>query len=401
MPTIAGLRGTGNWGPDERPKNFREMILWLDPNGEAPLTALMSKMGSESVDDPEFSWWEETQPNIQLKVNGLQAIGTTAFEVDPATGDLSDARAVVAGDLLLVQDSTGRGEILRVTSDPTTATDLVVSRATAGSTAAAVADNTLLLKIGNAFAEGTGSPTSTNRNPDKLSNLCQIFKSPYELTNTARKTKLRTGDPLKNDKKRKMFDHARDMEQAFLWGRRYETVGPNGKPMRFTGGLNSFIQTNRLVFNQGGNPAFNLDDFLEFVGTLFNRRGSGAGNERIAFLGNVALTAINKAILNADNTRINYDKEITKTYGMDLHALTVPQGTLYLKTHPLMNIDPIFTESMFIFNPKGLIYRPFRDTEEQDNIQANDADELKGQWLTECGLEVHFERTMGYAGEIR
>ena len=41
---VAGLRGTGDWGTDERPKNFRETILWRDPNGSAPLTALMSKM---------------------------------------------------------------------------------------------------------------------------------------------------------------------------------------------------------------------------------------------------------------------------------------------------------------------------------------------------------------------
>lgn len=25
---VAGLRGTGDWAMDERPKNFREMILW-------------------------------------------------------------------------------------------------------------------------------------------------------------------------------------------------------------------------------------------------------------------------------------------------------------------------------------------------------------------------------------
>jgi hypothetical protein len=60
MPSsgIAGLRGsgTGDYAADERPKNFREMILWRDPNGGTPLTALMSKMKTEAVDDPEFSW---------------------------------------------------------------------------------------------------------------------------------------------------------------------------------------------------------------------------------------------------------------------------------------------------------------------------------------------------------
>ena len=56
---ILGIRGTGNWGTDERPKNFRETILRRTPNGSAPLTALLSKLKSQPVDDPEFSWWEE------------------------------------------------------------------------------------------------------------------------------------------------------------------------------------------------------------------------------------------------------------------------------------------------------------------------------------------------------
>ena len=41
---FAGLRGTGDWGTDERPKNFRELILWRDPNGTTPLTAIMSRL---------------------------------------------------------------------------------------------------------------------------------------------------------------------------------------------------------------------------------------------------------------------------------------------------------------------------------------------------------------------
>lgn len=28
LGALAGLRGTGDWGTDERPKNFREYILW-------------------------------------------------------------------------------------------------------------------------------------------------------------------------------------------------------------------------------------------------------------------------------------------------------------------------------------------------------------------------------------
>lgn len=53
---VAGLRGTGDWATDERPKNFREYILWRKPNGSAPLLALTSKIGSEETNDPEFNW---------------------------------------------------------------------------------------------------------------------------------------------------------------------------------------------------------------------------------------------------------------------------------------------------------------------------------------------------------
>src|SRR5690348_18263722 len=42
--TVLGLRGTGSWSSDERPKNYRELILLLFPNSPLSLTALMSKL---------------------------------------------------------------------------------------------------------------------------------------------------------------------------------------------------------------------------------------------------------------------------------------------------------------------------------------------------------------------
>ena len=48
-----GMRGTGDWVADQRPMNWREQILYLYPNGMAPLTAILSMMSSEKVDDPQ------------------------------------------------------------------------------------------------------------------------------------------------------------------------------------------------------------------------------------------------------------------------------------------------------------------------------------------------------------
>lgn len=49
---VLGMRGTGSWAADERPKNYREAILYLYPNDKAPLMSFLSKLGSESTDDP-------------------------------------------------------------------------------------------------------------------------------------------------------------------------------------------------------------------------------------------------------------------------------------------------------------------------------------------------------------
>lgn len=385
-----GLRGTGNFGTDERPKDFRETILWLNPNGTAPLTALMSRMKKEGLKDPEYSWWEETQDVVRLSLNGALLVGDTTFVVD------SGALQLVQGDVLLVEvDDTGLGELIEVSADPTVDTSFTATRGAAGTTAAGIADGVFMTKIGNVFAEGTNSPTASNKNPTKLSNFAQIFKTTYELTNTTLETTFRTGDPVKNDKKRKMFDHSRDLEFAFLFGRSHETVGSNGKPKRYTGGLNEFIQTNRTVFTND----LTEDNLIDSISPVFDYDGAGIGNERLVFAGNNALTALNRLARNSASTRINFDGTI-KVYGMELQKWIMPQGTMYVRTHPLMNTHGRFKNSMFVINPAGIHYRPLRDTRSKDNIQENDADVLKGMWLTEAGIEVHHERTMAYLGNV-
>jgi hypothetical protein len=394
MPAIAGLRGTGDWGTDERPKNFRETILFRDPNGMAPLTALLSKMGSESTDDPEFAWWEEQLSLIRVTDNGGTLgnnTGSTSLTVVGGGLDL------VPGDLLLVEKTdaaTYDNEIIEVSS-VTSDTAVVVKRGQCGTTVAAAGASALFTKIGNRFAEGTGAPTSSTRNPTKLLNFTQIFKTTYDITNTAKITNLRTGDPLKNDKKRKMFDHAVAMELAFLFGIKNETTGANSKPLRTTGGLRQFITTNRTVFST--TPTVNT--FLDAIYPVFDYAGSGAGNERIIFAGNGMLNALNKIIGSNNNVNINYDG-VVKQYGMSLQQFVTPQGLFYIRTHPLLNTHSRYTNSAFIINPAGLKYRYLRDTAAKDNIQSPDADETKGQWLTEAGLEVNHERTFAYLGNF-
>lgn len=397
---VAGLRATDDFGTDERPKNFREMILKRNPNGTAPMTALMARMKKEKTDDPEFAWWDEPNDIVRLQVSASVATAGTTITVDSTDPTEADPTSVygqadhlVPGDILQVEsaEASSYAPELIVVSSVTNSTSFTAKRGQAGSTAATIADDTFLTKLGNAFAEGTAAPTATSRNPTKYFNLCQIFKTTYDITNTTLETRYRTGDPLRNDKQRKMWVHSAALEMQFLWGLRHETTGANGKPLRYTGGLREFIPG--FIFSTTP-TAFT---FLDNTYTVFDY-DTGAGDERIVFAGNGALNSLNKLAVNSG--QIQYVEEV-KLFGMTLSRWRLPQGQFLIRTHPLMNRHGLYKNSMFIIDPTAIIYRPLRDTRFKDNIQDNDEDRRRGQWLTEAGIEVQYGgTTMKYLGNF-
>lgn len=406
--SFAGMRGTTDYGVDERPKSFRESILMYDPNGSAPLTALMSQMRSESVTDPEFSWWEEMNQQRRLLLTAaVTTAGQTTFTVaGGAVAGSTGGFSVVAGDLLMVEDNRGRvglatQEVVMVTAVASD-TSITVARGASGTTAqASIANGSALLRIGNAFAEGSLSADATTQNPTKFFNYVQIFKTDYMITETDLKTNKRTGDPLANDKKRKMFSHAQAMEYAYIFGRRSETTGANGKPLRTTGGILSFVNSNRVTFGDGsgGTVSWTENNFLDALAPCFDVSVPGVGNERVVFCGNGALMEINKLAKDSNRTQINQEGTV-KLYGMELTKIVLPQGTIYLKTHPMFNQHPAYTYSMLGVAPQGIRDRVLRATKFKDNIQPNNADYRQGEWITESGLELNYEKLHFYMSNV-
>lgn len=413
MSGIAGLRGTGDWGTDERPKDFRESILFYNPNGTAPIFALTGKAGKKTVTDPQFFWWSEPNTLWRGIVNG--ALGTTDTTMtitasDPTTstpGALwSAASHLKQGDLILIEPATDTStfvnEIVQVDA-PLSDTQFTMLRGAGGTTPAAISNGAGLSLIGSAFAEGTGAPRAVSRNPIKYTNFTQIFKDTYELTGTVTETFARTGDPWSNDKKRKMFDHARAIEEAILYGLPSESVGPNGKPMRTMGGLRNFIPTaaansstitNTTVWTSGGasfptpptpTTVFSLLDAIEPVFDI----DTEGGDTRIMFAGNQAIVELNKILQASTNLRINFSQEI-KVYGLDFKELILPRGRLLIRSHPLLSRHPLYKKSGFILDFASVKYVALkgRDTRTRDDVQLKDEDVRRGFIQTEASLMV-------------
>lgn len=410
MAAFSGIRGTGDWGADERPKDFRESILFYNPNGTAPLFALTSKIGKRKATDPEFAWWAEGQMLIRLQVNGALAAGDTTVVVDSADPTATTASAnygtalnLKPGDILLVEPSADNAtfdhELVEVTSVQS-ATQFTVSRGVGGTTAGSIANDAWLLVIGSAYAEGTSAPSAVSRNPLKFYNYTQIFKDTYELTGTADATKARTGSPWSNDKKRKMFKHSSDIEFAMLFGRKQETTGSNGKPKRFMGGLREFIPaSNVTVFGS----AVTISSFYDALAPAYSITAeNGAGDTRIGFCGHQAILELNKVFQANGNTQFGVGTKLT-TYGMNFVEFIMPHGTIMFKTHPLLSQHPLYKKSMFVVDHTAAKYTHLagRDTKARDDVQAKDEDVRRGFWQTECSLMVEQGGlTCAYLGNI-
>jgi len=408
MAGVAGLRGTGDFSTDERPKDFRGNILFFNPNGEAPIFALSAKAGKRVVKDPEFSWWNEGNALVRLQVNGSHAAGDTLITVDtadPTTTTLGanygTATHLKPGDVLMVEPATDNAtyapelvEVTNVLSD----TQFSAKRGVGGSTAATIANDIWLTLIGSAYAEGTGAPRAVSRNPLKFFNYTQIFKNTYELTGTADHTEFRTGDPWSNDKKRKMYDHSRDIELSILFGRRAETTGDNGKPLRTMGGLRTYIPaSNTTVFGAAVTP----NSFIDAVAPVFDFN-TGAGDTRIMFVGNQAAIELGKVFNAATNIHINTTEKV-KVYGIGFQEVTLPSGRLLIKTHPLLSRHGLYKKSGFVLDFDAFKWAPLegRDTKTKDDVQNDDEDVRRGFVQTEAGIEVGYGGlTMAYLGNI-
>ncbi|MCK5607037.1 DUF5309 family protein [Candidatus Pacearchaeota archaeon] len=419
MAGFLGMRGTEDWADDQRPKNWREGILYLYPNGMAPLTAILSKAKSEKVDDPEFNWWTKTLPAQGGAVTAGEIFTDTLLNA--AVGDASSE-----GDTVYVQVAVavanefkeGHQVLLRDTSDYTvdvTAKVTAVHKNGASSyiacklledddnsTAGGLSDVDRILIIGSVNAEGAGMPDPISYNPVKVTNYTQIFRTSLEITRTARATKLRTGDAYRELKREALELHSIEMEKAYIWGQKSEnTSAANGKPERTTMGLipairdgasaNMFDYTTDTDYS-GSTWIIGGEDWLDNKLEQIFRYGAA---DKLAFCGSGALLGIQQ--LAKSMGQINLTPTST-SYGIKVVTWITPFGIIHLKTHPLFSYETTNRNTMLVFEPAMLRYRFIDDTKfvkDKDNTGANRIDGTAEEFLTEAGLEYHHPLKFG------
>ncbi len=406
MPFL-GMRGTGDWGPNIRPENWRQKLLRLYPNGAAPLTAIMSMMSSEKTSDPHFHWFTKMLADQRSTITGRYT--DQALSANYTGGG-------VAGDVLYLKMAeaeidkygTTHQVLLRASADLTVDVNAkVVGRNKNGnnsylkvrlledddnSSTHSLVDADTCLIVGTINPEGARAPGSIMYDPVEWENYTQIFRTPLEHTRTAIKTQLRTEANVKEAKREALELHGVEMEKAFIFGVRSINTGDNGKPERTTAGIKSFITSNRFDFKAdgGGTWKANGEDWLDEKLEQVFRFGA---QEKLALCGSGALLAVNRVAKIGGNIQLTVK---SKSYGIQVLEWVTAFGVLNLKMHPLFNYEPTLRNAMLIVEPRLLTYRYIDDTRYKPNIGENDLDGEKSEYLTEAGLEVHFEQCHGW-----
>lgn len=373
---IQGLRGSGEFTADYRPKNYRELYTLLEPNGTAPLNALLAMAQSEATDDPEYKNFRDEMPNRVVTINNAGGYNSSATSLTIAAAN--DNKYAIAGAILV---NSRTGEVVRVTAD-TTSTTLAVVR-NIGSTAYTINQSDTFFVSGYAATENDTTPTTVSFDADVVSNYTQIFRTAFGLSNTLKSTYLRTG-PKEDELTTKALKlHMSDIERAMFFGIKAEENGSSSTPRRYTGGLTTSISTTinlaSAVDSDGTMSETQFDDQL--IQTVF-KYGS---KEKLVFGGWKAA-----ALLQQIGKARWQPQQVGGTYGVNITRYSTFAGDLMFHLHPAFRQVPGMDGTMIFLDVPNLKYRYLqgRDTNLYENRQGNNQDGVIHEYITECGLEL-------------
>ncbi|WP_138465351.1 DUF5309 family protein [Poseidonocella sp. HB161398] len=353
----------------------------LEPNGDAPLNALLSMGSSSPTDDPEYKNFRDELPDRVLKINN--GAGYTAVATSLVIDASDEAKFAVAGTIII---NGATGEVMRVTAD-TTGTTLTVVR-NIGGTAHVIADDDDLFIAGTAHEEGAGTPTPVAFDPTVVSNYCQIFRNSFAVTGTMDQTYLRTGNKLQEQREKGLKMHMSDIERAFFFGIKAEENGTSAQPRRYTGGLtttlSNVVDLGTDFASHGGTAAGEMTE-EGFDSLLISNVFKYGSKQKIAFVGETVaaqLQAIGKDRWSPES--------VDGTYGVALTGYKTFAGTLMVHLHPQFRQIPNMKNAMLVLDMPYITYRHMqnRDTGLRENVQAPGTDGRKDEYLTECGLEL-------------
>ncbi len=328
----AGIFNSAALTQDLAKKSFAGMIARLMPNGQAPLFGMTSMLKTETAVATEHGFFSKTMLFPQMT---LSAAGQTATDT---TFTVLSTLNILPGMVMRV-DTTGENIIVNTVMS---STQVSVTRAVGTVVAQAIAASVNLYQVGTAFEEASLRPNSLIINPVRITNLTQIFRNTWAISDTVRSTLMIAGDTNEAESRQDCAGfHAADIEKALFFGQKSSGTR-NGQPFRTMDGLINIVgnlayypsyYSAANVNTAGGTTNYTqLEGFLDPV---FNQTTDPkVANERVLFVGGAAKRVLNNI------GRLNGTYFITDgqtNYGLQFSTFKTTRGTFRVIEHPLFN----------------------------------------------------------------
>lgn len=329
-----GVFNTGAITTDLAKKSFAGMITRLMPNGTAPLFGMTSMLGEETAVQIEHGFFTKTMlfPQATLSAATVAAVDTTLVVL--STSNLLPG-------MIMRADDTGENMIINSVPD---ATHIVVTRGVGTVAAAQITASTALYQVGNAFEEASIRPNALIINPVRITNLTQIFRNTWAISDTVRATTMIAGDTnIAESRQDCAAFHAADIEKSLFFGQKSQGTR-NGQPFRTMDGLvsivgnisyypSSYLAVN--VFAAGATTNYTqLEGYLDPV---FNQATDPkVANERVLFVGGTAHKVLNN-IGRLNGTYFIADGQTS--WGLQFGTFKTTRGTFRVIEHPLFNTN--------------------------------------------------------------
>ena len=385
-----GIFNTGMFAQDLAAKSFAGMITRLMPNGNSPLFGLTSMLSDSTALQSEHGFFTKTMlfPYFTIGAAG-QGATDTVFTVVSTNNLLAN--------MLMRVDTTGENVLINGITGPTTIT---VQRGVGSTAAAAIGAGVGCWQVGTAFEEASLRPNALAINPVRVTNLTQIFRNTWAITDSVRATQVIAGDTnIAENRQDCAAFHAADIEKAIFFGQKYAGTR-NGQPFRTMDGIYSIVSniayypssySSANITVAGGST--NYTQFEAAFDPAFNQATDPkVANERVLFVGGTAKKVINNiGRLNGTYYMVNGQTD----WGLQFDTIKIARGTFRVIEHPLFNTNASWSKLAIAVDLSSfnLAYLGDRKTMNREfnmsgDVPDNGVDAVGGTLTTELTTEI-------------
>lgn len=402
----------------QRKYSLSDKAVFWKPADHPFLATLTQRGQKKKVTDTTFKFMGYPYPTLNGNVQGI-TVATGAVKLLGATDtDVYIANAstfLKPGDLIKVHGfaannsgtNTVDGEMFRIVSTPSTNHATVtrnVGNGTAVATAAAA--NTLpWMFAGNADREGATSRVAKSAALTVDTNYVQFFEEPWDVTDVVKLSKYYGPNERNRQKTLALIRMTAGIEHAFWYGKK-RMLYENSKEQPYTGGMQYWLNladtdynpsiaawstTNDLV--SGNNTSrvwrpegdFTEPNWLKYIELAFEF----GNNSKVGFHGKSFLRCLEH--IYGDKIRMTWD---TSKLGLSIASFESQGKQIQFVHCPAMDYeDPT---SLFLVDIDKISIAAMKDITPRLNIQDNDAQEEKGDYIAYLGLKPEFISAHSY-----